>query len=244
MNNFDKQSNYPDYQTDASRADAERRGSFLKNAINSSIAAENANNDRRSAALKSAIAKSSPTWDYQSAMRDAWNKRTIPQPVAPKNSAPKNNAREARYATYDDAATKVGLVNRDAVKAWQQANGLTADGLFGKESQRVWKEKNTVDNSVIDYLRSFDKAPAQKQNWFSALSGNPEVTTFANNGTRRQVRFDPSGIGDYIIDEDGNTYELDAFRHQRPINWNEGTSENRIRLKNLLNKYLTNGTIK
>lgn len=55
----------------------------------------------------------------------------------------RNNIRTSRY---DAAARKVGLNTTEDIIAWQRANGLEADGLFGAKSQAMWNRLHARRN--------------------------------------------------------------------------------------------------
>ena len=57
------------------------------------------------------------------------------------NTRRRNNIRTSRY---DAAARKVGLNTTEDIIAWQRANGLEADGLFGAKSQTLWNRLHGV----------------------------------------------------------------------------------------------------
>lgn len=57
----------------------------------------------------------------------------------------RNNIRTSRY---DAAARKVGLNTTEDIIAWQRANGLEADGLFGAKSQAMWNRLHARRNRL------------------------------------------------------------------------------------------------
>lgn len=59
------------------------------------------------------------------------------------NTRRRNNIRTSRY---DAAARKVGLNTTEDIIAWQRANGLEADGLFGAKSQAMWNRLHARRN--------------------------------------------------------------------------------------------------
>ena len=79
------------------------------------------------------------------------------------NTRRRNNIRTARY---DAAARKVGLNTTEDIIAWQRANGLEADGLFGAKSQALWnrlhgvKQKPARNKSVSN--TPVNNTPSQK----------------------------------------------------------------------------------
>lgn len=57
----------------------------------------------------------------------------------------RNNIRTSRY---DAAARRVGLNSVEDIMAWQRANGLEADGLFGAKSQALWNRLHGIRTNV------------------------------------------------------------------------------------------------
>ena len=60
-------------------------------------------------------------------------KAPIPKPEVKTEQKPINTA------YWNSQANKFGFNNMDEVKAWQQQNGLVADGMFGKNSEAKWR---------------------------------------------------------------------------------------------------------
>jgi peptidoglycan hydrolase-like protein with peptidoglycan-binding domain len=88
-------------------------------------------------------------------------KAPIPKPEVKVESKPVNTA------YWNSQANKFGFSNMDEVKAWQQQNGLVADGMFGKNSEAKWRSMQqqatnpqlvsrtvtTVDGTPMDVIK-------------------------------------------------------------------------------------------
>lgn len=148
------------------------------------------------------------------------------------STSPSNESAVNLKPVYWNAiAKKYGFADSEAVKQWQQKNGLVADGKFGKKSLVVWNTQQgsskaptlgtatsngSVNSSILPKTPSTVAAktnpvsniPQKETNKFNlrqfAQRNGLEIT---NQNGREVVRWDPSGFGDFWIDSSGNIYE-------------------------------------
>lgn len=67
----------------------------------------------------------------------------INQPMKAPISKPINTA------YWNSRANMFGFNNMDEVKAWQQQNGLVADGMFGKNSEAKWRSMQEANPKLV-----------------------------------------------------------------------------------------------
>lgn len=173
-------------------------------------------------------------------------KAHIPKPEVKPEQKPVNTA------YWNSQANKFGFNNMDEVKAWQQQNGLVADGMFGKNSEAKWRSMQqqasnpklvsrtitTVDGTPMDSVKRSTGVPnsntlvvPQSNESQSQETIKFNLNNFARaNGLKvtRQfgqdlVRWDPDGFGDFWIDSSGNIYEGGTlFDNTRKVNIKSG----------------------
>lgn len=88
----------------------------------------------------------------------------------------KQEEKQQRYAGYDAAFKKAGFKSREEVAAWQKANGLKDDGLFGEKSQKLF---NKLKNSEDQQKQQNNSVTNQYEDWIGTFNGvgyatNPE----------------------------------------------------------------------
>lgn len=81
----------------------------------------------------------------------------ITQPT--KAPTPKPEQKTVNTAYWNSQANKFGFNNMDEVKAWQQQNGLVADGMFGKNSEAKWKALQQPAQLVSRTITTADGTP-------------------------------------------------------------------------------------
>lgn len=98
-------------------------------------------------------------------------KAPIPKPEVKAEPKPVNTA------YWNSQANKFGFNNMDEVKAWQQQNGLVADGMFGKNSEAKWRSMQqqastpklvsrtitAVDGTPVDIVRRSSSVPKSSE---------------------------------------------------------------------------------
>jgi hypothetical protein len=151
---------------------------------------------------------------------------TPPTPPTPPTTpvkpavTPRSNAEWARIAKEN------GFADMGEVMAWQEANGLEADGKFGNASSAFFKANGLgkyqkTPGGYVELSRSDGTTFLQKTNSTPTPTNTSETSTpfdlmgyatqnglnkFYNHGGKRYVRYDPFGIGDFLIGEDGEMY--------------------------------------
>lgn len=140
-----------------------------------------------------------------------------PTPVT-KTLTPRSDAEWTRIAKEN------GFADMGEVLAWQEANGLEADGKFGNASSAFFKTNGLgkyqkTPEGYVELSRPDGTTFLQKTN--STPTNTSETSTpfdlmgyamqngldkFYNHGGKRYVRYDPFGIGDFLIGEDGEMY--------------------------------------
>lgn len=155
-----------------------------------------------------------------------------PTPV-PKTLTPRSEAEWNRIA---NEATNGQLKTMADVEAWQRANGFSEDqidGKFGDYSKSyfetnklgnyqiapVEENNSNIPSGYVELSRPDGTTFLQKIN--STSTNTSETSTpfdlmgyamqnglnkFYNHGGKRYVRYDPFGIGDFLIGEDGEMY--------------------------------------
>lgn len=75
----------------------------------------------------------------------------INQPMKASISKPavKTGQKPVNTAYWNSQANKFGFNNMDEVKAWQQQNGLVADGMFDKNSEAKWRSMQAVNPKLV-----------------------------------------------------------------------------------------------
>ena len=154
------------YGTEASRRDQRRFNRYMKSeeGIQSRNLAERAHNDyqqsRNAKKFNDLVTKGIQEVAGQQAALN-----TINQPT--KAPIPKLEQKPVNTAYWNSQANKFGFNNMDEVKAWQQQNGLVADGMFGKNSEAKWRSMQqqvsnpklasrtitTVDGTPMDIIK-------------------------------------------------------------------------------------------
>lgn len=82
-------------------------------------------------------------WVAQQQLADAQDAARPAKKAAPAGPAPAPApALVSRNSYWDTVAQQNGFENSEAVRAWQQQNGLVADGKFGQRSKAKWDELN------------------------------------------------------------------------------------------------------
>ena len=71
--------------------------------------------------------------------------KAISQPM----KAPTPKQKTVNTVYWNSQANKFGFNNMDEVKAWQQQNGLVADGMFGKNSEAKWRSMQAVNPKLV-----------------------------------------------------------------------------------------------
>lgn len=71
----------------------------------------------------------------------------INQPM--KAPIPKPEQKPVNTAYWNAQANKFGFNNMDEVKAWQQQNGLVADGMFGRNSEAKWRSMQAANPKLV-----------------------------------------------------------------------------------------------
>lgn len=93
--------------------------------------------------------------------------KPTPTPISTPTPAPTPAPKLVNAAYWNSRANKFGFNNMDDVKAWQQQNGLVADGMFGRDSEAKWrsmqqqasnpklvsKTVTSVDGTPMDIVR-------------------------------------------------------------------------------------------
>ena len=140
-----------------------------------------------------------------------------PTPVT-KTLTPRSDAEWTRIAKEN------GFADMGEVLAWQEANGLEADGKFGNASSAFFKtsglgkyqktpegyaELSTPDGTT--FLQKTNSTPTNTSETSTPfdLMGYAKqngLNKFYNHGGKSYVRYDPFGIGDFLIGEDGEMY--------------------------------------
>lgn len=134
--------------------------------------------------------------------------QTPPPPAAPMKPVvtPRSDAEWNRIAKEN------GFTDMAEVKAWQAANGLTADGKFGNTSSAFFKQ-----NSLGKYVRPgsevIEKQEVPVETPPQQVGFNLE-TYITDNGLnskyfdgKRYARVDPNGAGDFWVDDSGKIFE-------------------------------------
>lgn len=135
------------------------------------------------------------------------------QPAQPVQSKPAITPRSD--AEWNRIAKENGFTDMAEVKAWQAANGLTADGKFGNASSAFFKQ-----NSLGKYVRPGSEVvekpvapevpvetPPQQVgfNLESYITDNSLNSKYFDG--RRYARVDPNGAGDFWVDDSGKIFE-------------------------------------
>lgn len=81
-------------------------------------------------------------WVTQQQLADAQDAAKPAKPAKKAAPAAATPALVSRNSYWDTVAQKYGFENSEAVRAWQQQNGLAADGKFGRNSLAKWNELN------------------------------------------------------------------------------------------------------
>jgi hypothetical protein len=109
-------------------------------------------------------------------------------------------------------AKENGFTDMAEVKAWQEANGLTADGKFGNTSSAFFKQNN-LGKYVRPGSEVVEKQEASIENPPQQVGFNLE-TYITDNGLnskyfdgKRYARVDPNGAGDFWVDDTGKIFE-------------------------------------
>lgn len=152
-----------------------------------------------------------------------------PTPVT-KTLTPRSDAEWTRIAKEN------GFADMGEVLAWQEANGLEADGKFGNASSAFFKANGLgnyqktpegyVELSRSDGTTFLQRTPLNS-NTSVPTSTTPVTTTtpttgfdldafrqsqglksnaFVTHNGKRYLRYDPSDVGDFYIGEDGSMY--------------------------------------
>lgn len=152
----------------------------------------------------------------------------ISKPVTKSHS--NESAVNLKPVDWNAIAQKYGFADSEAVKQWQQKNGLVADGKFGKKSLGVWNAQQSsskaptlgtstsndsvnssilpkTSNTAASQINSVSNIPQKETNKFNlrqfAQRNGLEIT---NQNGREVVRWDPNGFGDFWVDSSGNIY--------------------------------------
>lgn len=104
-------------------------------------------------------------------------------------------------------AKKYGFNSLDEVSKWQAANGLVADGKFGKKSKAVWDQLQASSSgsqaAPEQPVQETSATPRFNLESFARDAGLNESRVFDG---RTFYRYDPDGVGDFWISEDGNIF--------------------------------------
>ena len=136
------------YGTEASRRDQRRFNRYMKSqkGIQSRNLAEQAHNDyQQSRNTKKFNALVTEGTQAVAGQQAALN--TINQPT--KAPIPNPEQKPVNTAYWNSQANKFGFNNMDEVKAWQQQNGLVADGMFGKNSEAKWRSMQVANPKLV-----------------------------------------------------------------------------------------------
>lgn len=107
--------------------------------------------------------------DYADHINTAQLKQTLPNPISTqklsealtrKIPTQTLTKKPINTAYWNAQANKYGFNNMEEVKAWQQQNGLVADGMFGKKSLARWNELQQPSKVISRQINNaFDESP-------------------------------------------------------------------------------------
>ena len=83
-----------------------------------------------------------------SVVSDAQKQETL-KAISQPMKAPTPKQKTVNTVYWNSQANKFGFNNKDEVKAWQQQNGLVADGMFGKNSEAKWRSMQAVNPKLV-----------------------------------------------------------------------------------------------
>lgn len=139
-------------------------------------------------------------------------------PISEPEPAPKPKPVNTAY--WNSQANKFGFNNMDEVKAWQQQNGLVADGMFGRNSEAKWRSMQAANPKLVSrqVTNAFDenpislisRSPVPRSASVSSTSVSPKSPT--NTATLEQFKshenFRPHLAGKHSVEIDGIKYPV------------------------------------
>ena len=148
------------------------------------------------------------------------NRKPIQDPApAPAPALVSRSGNQTPATDWLAEAKKYGFNSLDEVSKWQAANGLVADGKFGKKSLAVWNRlqasasgsQSGQQTSQSSGTQAAPEQPVQETSAtpqfnmasFAKAAGLNESRVFDG---RTFYRYDPDGVGDFWISEDGNIF--------------------------------------
>ena len=136
-------------------------------------------------------------------------------PVAPVKPVVKPAVTPRSDVEWNRIAKENGFADMAEVKAWQEANGLAADGKFGNTSSAFFKQ-----NNLGKYVRPGAEVVEKPEVPEVPVANTPQQVGFnlesyiTDNGLnskyfdgKRYARVDPNGAGDFWVDDSGKIFE-------------------------------------
>ena len=184
----------------------------------------------RKAALAAQQAKASTTTPAAATTSPSAETTSVPAETTTQATTPALSVRKPKTtAEWTKIAQDNGFADMGEVLAWQEANGLEADGKFGDNSSAFFKTnglgkyqrtpKGFVELSRQDgttFLQKYNPATVTSSEAVSSETPSFDLMGYAkknglndfyNHGGKKYVRHDPFGAGDYLIGEDGKIYK-------------------------------------
>lgn len=178
-------------------------------------------------------------------------KALIPKPEVKVEQKPEQKPINTAY--WNSQAKKFGFNNMEEVKAWQQQNGLVADGMFGDNSEAKWRAANpklvsrqvtnAFNNDPIDVVRRSNEVPNSHELLIPRVWERPrfDLNAFAKiNGLefdeQGRAVWDPIGFGKFYIDPKYIIYSDTPEDYENPGLGYDARQRRRLKLYNAMNR--------